>query len=389
MSLSVFLSSRSALAADGLKVEAVPFEGSPVALEDAWLSSGWTLIGKRNGQEAKYAGRDLVALRFGGKLAADRAKGPYILLPTGEILRGEPLAMEGDDLKLKSSVAGDVRIPMSVVKAIVFASETSEDKIRPLFSGEQVKETDLVLLKNGDVVRASLLGMDGEKVKVRRGDQETELARDLVVAVALDPALIDYKPSADFFGSMQWSDGSRLSAKLLESEGAKLKATTPFGREFSFDAGELIDVSFRNGRVVYLSDLEPTQETAEPFADDKSPSRRDRTVLGTPLRLHGKVFSKGLGVRSYSVLKYGVAGFARFEATVGLDDVAGKQGSVRFTVLLDDQVAFDSGEMPANAEPKTVALPLKGVKELTLTVDYAKRGDVEDFADWADARLVR
>jgi hypothetical protein len=40
-------------------------------------------------------------------------------------------------------------------------------------------------------------------------------------------------------------------------------------------------------------------------------------------------------------------------------------------------------------EPQAVSIDLKGAKGITLTVDFADRGDELDHAVWLEARLVR
>ena len=62
---------------------------------------------------------------------------------------------------------------------------------------------------------------------------------------------------------------------------------------------------------------------------------------------------------------------------------------MQFIVKVDGKQVYDSGEMTSAVDPKPIAVPLKGAKRLELIVDYAKRGDVQDYADWADARLIR
>ena len=122
---------------------------------------------------------------------------------------------------------------------------------------------------------------------------------------------------------------------------------------------DVVDLSFRNGRVVYLSDLKPVSVREQPFLDDAMPFRSDQSVLGHPLRLGGRVYTKGLGVRSFCGLAYQVEGFHHFEATFGLDESAGPFASVRFLVKVDGQTSFESPEMLASSAPKQLHIGLK------------------------------
>jgi hypothetical protein len=42
-----------------------------------------------------------------------------------------------------------------------------------------------------------------------------------------------------------------------------------------------------------------------------------------------------------------------------------------------------------DAKPQAVSVDLRGAKGITLTVDFADRGDELDHAVWLDARLVK
>ena len=59
-----------------------------------------------------------------------------------------------------------------------------------------------------------------------------------------------------------------------------------------------------------------------------------KSGLYQKLRLHGRTFDRGLNVQADSIVRVPLEGqFIRFEATIGVDDWAGTNGSVRFSVL--------------------------------------------------------
>jgi hypothetical protein len=104
----------------------------------------------------------------------------------------------------------------------------------------------------------------------------------------------------------------------------------------------------------------------------------------------GKHYLKGIGAQSYTSITYKLnSAYDRFEALVALDDTAGPQGSVRFVVKLDGKIAFESPEVVVGSPPLPIKAPIKGTKEIELIVEYAKRGDVQDYANWLNASLVR
>jgi len=120
------------------------------------------------------------------------------------------------------------------------------------------------------------------------------------------------------------------------------------------------------------------------------PYHRDAAVTGHPLRVAGQTFDHGLGTQSRTLLAYRLApGDRRFQTLVGLDDRAGPQGSVVFRVLLDGREKFASPPMSVRDAPKAIDVDVAGAKVLILVTEFGPRGDVRDYADWIEARIIR
>ena len=129
--------------------------------------------------------------------------------------------------------------------------------------------------------------------------------------------------------------------------------------------------------------------------DVEWPYQRDRNVLGEPLVVGGKRYLKGIGMHSAGRMTYRLDGkYKRFDAAVAIDDSADRRGSVTFGVyvLRDGKWKAKRTRVTscaAASPPQPVSVDVDGRKALTLTVDYADRGDEMDRADWLDARLVK
>jgi hypothetical protein len=82
-------------------------------------------------------------------------------------------------------------------------------------------------------------------------------------------------------------------------------------------------------------------------------------------------------------------GDRRFQALVGLDDRAGPLGSVVFRVIVDGRERYVSPTISARDTPKAIDVDLEGAKLLILITEFGERGEVRDFADWAEARILR
>jgi len=126
------------------------------------------------------------------------------------------------------------------------------------------------------------------------------------------------------------------------------------------------------------------------YLDGDYPYRANQSASGRPLRLGGKVYPRGIGVHSYSSLKYALDGkFKTFAATLGIDSAVGAHGSVIFRVLGDDKLLFESPVARGGDDPLELSLDVSQVGVLRLEVDYADYGDIADHADWANAHLLR
>jgi len=120
------------------------------------------------------------------------------------------------------------------------------------------------------------------------------------------------------------------------------------------------------------------------------PYRRDAAVTGHPLRLGGQPFDRGLGTQSRTLLAYRLSpGDRRFQALIGLDDRAGPLGSVVFRVLVDGRERFASPPMSVRDVPKAIDVDISGGKVIILATEFGPRGDVRDYADWVEARIIR
>jgi alpha-galactosidase len=115
----------------------------------------------------------------------------------------------------------------------------------------------------------------------------------------------------------------------------------------------------------------------------------DKSVTGQAISIGGRTFDTGVGTHAESTIYLELDGkIERFKASVGVDDGAGRRGSVRFLVYGDGKRLFDGGIMKGGQEAKAVDVPLTGVKQLRLMVTSAGDGTDFDHADWAQAEFV-
>ncbi len=123
------------------------------------------------------------------------------------------------------------------------------------------------------------------------------------------------------------------------------------------------------------------------------PVERDQSVGntapddGTPLKLGGTVYAKGLGTNSPSdVLVYLAGNCTRFTATVGVDN--GDPGTVTFSVLLDGKVLTTTPVLKGSSAPAAIDVPVTGGQVLDLSVGDGGDGNGNDHGDWVNPVLT-
>ena len=110
---------------------------------------------------------------------------------------------------------------------------------------------------------------------------------------------------------------------------------------------------------------------------------------GNPITMGGIKYKKGIGLESTSVMAFllnekGV----RFSAEVGVDDMGNDSIPLRFYVLADRKIIFDSGEMLPGDKPKVVDVSIEGVRRLGLLVLGKGAGYPKNIGSWANASIT-
>ena len=194
--------------------------------------------------------------------------------------------------------------------------------------------------------------------------------------------------------------GGRVRGGLLRLERASCRISLAGKTEVALPLGAVAELLVDDGRLSYLSDLVPAEESGRgaPFGDELGmswPHRLDQSVLGTELRAGGRTHARGIGVHAPSRLTFLLDPPARgLRGSVAIDDSsrlnpASARGSVVFRVLVDGRVLWESPLVRGGDPPLVLpALALEGTRELVLEADPA--GDFAgDRADWLGLMLVR
>lgn len=113
------------------------------------------------------------------------------------------------------------------------------------------------------------------------------------------------------------------------------------------------------------------------------------SIKGDSMSMAGQRFQHGVGTHATSRMLIGLDGKAKlFSARVGLDDAAYILASVSFYVVSDEKILWESGPMKRGDTAKIVNVDLTGVKKLGLLVTVNREDISENYANWAEARIV-
>ena len=348
-------------------------------------------------------------------------------VPTGEILlfNGSQVAVSigtisVQDLVAESTVAGQLTVPRSDVRAVRLAASNTDwiDQWQAYLKRDN--SDDLLILKKRDgsgldFYGGVVSGVTDEKVEFVLDGDPVPVPRDRVYGLvfAVQP------PNNNQDLVMSLADTSRLVVRSIQADTNELQVTTSWGQTLSLPMGRVRSIDFSSGRFHYLSDLNPIKETyfgihpegslLEDFlkTDDELGQailnlwklHRDELPMGPfgplPLTLRGKVYRKGVWLFPSCRIDYPLDGkYSMFQTLAGVDDEVafncsrpGHPSKVQLKVLADgDEVWNQLIEAPA--DPVSIALNVEGVRTLSIVVGFGDNDSACDYLDLADARLL-
>lgn len=341
---------------------------------------------------------DVVAIDFDDRQATVKATPDrWLLLAGGD--RAPLTPFDLDDDYLVCAWSGERRraawrVPMQFVTAALFQplAPTGDAASRvPELSFQQFRE-DTLILRDGTQLTGVLEDVAAESVRIETavGPVAVEAAR--VDAIALDAALVQQPAAQESLTLLITRDGAWLT--LLEwsvDQTGELTGRSSIGVEIRIPLADVARIACYGPRVLDLTQRPPVMTKVTPFLAREEKLLVNRNVRGGFLRLDGRECPRGFGMTSGMSATFALEPKDRkFFATVGLDDMVGDDGSVVFAVDLDGRRVFTS-PMMTGADPAFVVGPLDiaGKKTLTLSVDFADYGNVQDVANWCDPVLLR
>lgn len=390
-------------ASDPAAPEAVLLGETRFPAELAAVDRQWRVAFRTAGKLRTVPASELV--RWGApRELSDRS---YLLLADGSILSADVLTSDETQLNVDSAWFGSLAIPLETIAGILYhppvdmsrrdrmlaelrESVASGGEESSASDDEPPRNSDLLILENGDRLAGTITGIDESKaaLETQTGPVSVELER--IVAIRFNPSLLSNARPRGFRCLVGLPDGSLLTASELIVDERETQLTLSCAVELKTEAGAICFLQPIGGAAVYLSDLTSESYRHVPYLTLAWPYAVDTSVSGSRLRAGGRLYLKGVGMHSAARLTYRLdKPYRRFETELAVDDETAGRGSVVFRIFVDNREAYRSPVIRGRMPPTPVAVDLRGGKRLSLIVDFAERGDELDHADWLDARLVK
>lgn len=414
----------------------VEFEGTIRELDRDGVLHATTASGAPRSVPAE----DIISIDFGNKPVPEATRLPReVFFSNGDRIRAaitdaesvprdlrdlDKALEKGQKVTIKSPHIGTLTARLDDFYAFVQHDKAGELGKRGGFVDREAGQTrqDWVWLANGDVQKGRIEGfLKNEHGNIDLfyvvGARRFRVGMFGVVALRFQQYLPPEKViPPELAGVVTLVDGSVISGKVIEFTRATVLLRVASGETLRIATSEALSMTFRNGRLVYLSplmvqtaktptgeeivvrdlspverlDLTPSAVRCVPYFSRPFVPQKDASYGGNRIALGDRVFPRGIGTHSFSEMTYDLGGrFERFEATIGIDAEVGRRGDAVFRVVVDGKDVLEDGRMRGGDRPRSVSVPLEGARSLTLIVDYGGDFDIADHANWAGACVIK
>jgi hypothetical protein len=304
-----------------------------------------------------------------GKAPVPTAGGPpavLVHLEDGGELSGQLEELGSETLRLKTTTDALLDIPLLRVRGLWFESAAAgkaQASFTDRLKAPAAEDTAFVRAADQSVAEIAGEAQQISEQKLRfayQGETRPINVARLVglVFAAHPPAAAQDRP----YQIVKLASGDRISGTWTGLADGVLDVQLPWDAKLSLPVAAVSAVEFRNGKLAYLSDIEPAAVEEVAYFNRTMPYRRDRSLAGETLKLKGTEYRKGLAVHSRTVLSYAIdRKYAKFKAVVGFDD----------------------------SVPKPLEIDVTGVSQLALEIDFGEDENICDRVIWAGARLYR
>lgn len=250
-------------------------------------------------------------------------------------------------------------------------------------------KSDTLIVRKGEVLDflSGVIGdVDEQTVKFLLDGEELSLPRKKVFGLIF---IRRGQPKSKSKCGILLSGNGLLHARSVELAENMFSARLSTGGEIKIPIESVQALDFSQGKVVYLSAMEQQDVKYVPYFDITWKYRRDSNLDGGPLRLGGKIYSRGLAIHSRTTLRYRLRGnYRRFQAVMGIDQSLNGSGHVHVIIHADDKLLLET-DVSGGDDPRVLDLNVTDARDLRILVDFGEDLDISDHLDLADARVIK
>jgi len=338
--------------------------------------------------------KNLLSLNF--TTSAKPVEEPVLVtLRDNSLLSGSKVQVTPRKLTMMSATKQDIALPKASVSHIRFAplEEVVKQSWTELTSREN--KSDLVVVRKGDVldqIKAVIGEIKEQEVHLILGKREVDVPLEKVFGLIYAAGKQD---EVKTLGHLRLINQDQLAAKKIKWTGEDWLVDLALGGRVKIGTDQLQQIDFSQGKIAYLSDLEPVDLRYQPFFDVTWKYHRDQNGDGQSLSLAQTAFRKGLWLHSHTELTYRLARkYRRFQAVVGIDDAIAREasaknkGKVQLTIEGNGKELFSQVIRPDSA-PAELDLDVSDILNLKITVGYADDLDIADHLILGNARVLK
>lgn len=312
-----------------------------------------------------------------------------VRLTDGSIFPTQSLQSNERQVKVSGDQTGELILPARNVASIRFGALNSNirDSWEKLLNGENTKDLLVVQKENVlDYIDGVVGSITEEKIQFFTGEDEVSVNRSRVFGVIYSRPP---SPEVSPYCAIRLTDAGVLNASAITFTGTEFTATLLGGTRARFTPQSIANLDFSQGKVRYLSDLEPRNIEYTPFFDTVWKYRKDRHRDGGPLRVGGKEYTRGLYIHSKTLLQYRLKGdYRNFRAIMGIDESVPGIGFVYVEIKGDGRILY-SGNVRSSDSPVELNLDVDGVREFEVLVDFGDNLEICDHLDLCEARFIK
>ena len=291
--------------------------------------------------------------------------------------------------------AGIDSIPLDIIEAIIFRD--SDLAARTMQDRSTQKDTIIVQTPDGLKMVAGIFeGIADGKALLNFNGASRKINLIKIAAIILaDLAPAQPQGLLSTVALTRQNKINGVIQTLIDGQLA-ISMTSEISMRVPFERVRRIDIQTDN--LVYLSALEPVAVEQQTIFSLQRSWHRDASIEGNPIRLNfdgdrgnrvTREFAKGLGMQSYSALRFANENdFTRFKATVGIDAETNGRGDCVMKVV-SDGIALWSSRVNGQQAPIEIDVDITGMQDIELIVEPGEQFDLADHADWANARFVK